>query len=177
MSTIFYFSYGSNMSTPRLTNRVPSARVVSIAQLRLHRLKFHKKSRDGSGKCDVEYTSNANDLVYGVVFQISASEKKELDRKEGLGNGYKEKTVSVITQNGEILETVTYYATSIDSTLKPYDWYKEHVLRGAREHGLPPGYIASIEAVNAIADPDKSRYEKELSIYHCMTNRMSHSGQ
>lgn len=153
------------MSTPRLTDRVPSARAVTVARLHKHKLKFHKKSKYGSGKCDAEFTNDAEDVVYGVVFQISAAEKPELDRKEGLRNGYEEKNVSVIAQNGETLDAVTYYATSTDSSLKPYDWYKEHVIRGAREHGLPPEYIATIDAINSMPDPDNKRHEKELSIY------------
>lgn len=154
------------MSIPRLTDRVLSARAVTIAQLHKHKLKFHKKSKkDGSAKCDVEYTNNPEDVVHGVVFQILASEKPKLDEKESLGKGYKEKIVSVIAQNGETLDAVTYYATNIDPSLKPYDWYKEHVIRGAREHGLPPEYIATIDAINSMSDPDKKRHEKELSIY------------
>ncbi len=153
------------MSTPRLTDRVPSARAVTIAQLHKHKLKFHKKSKDGSAKCDAEYTNNTEDVVYGVVFQISASEKPELDIKEGLRKGYEEKSVSVIAQNGETLDAVTYYATNIDPSLKPYDWYKEHVIRGAREHGLPPEYIATINEINSMPDPDTEKYDRELSIY------------
>ena len=153
------------MSTPRLTDRVPSVRAVTIAQLHKHKLKFHKKSNDGSAKCDAEYTNNAEDVMYGVVFQISASEKPELDIKEGLRKGYEEKIVSVIAQNGETLDAVTYYATNIDPSLNPYDWYKEHVIRGAREHGLPPEYIATIDAINSMPDPDTERHKRELSIY------------
>ena len=122
---MLYFSYGSNMSTPRLTDRVHSARAVTIAQLLKHKLKFHKKSKkDGSAKCDAEYTNNAEDVVHGVVFQILASEKPELDKQEGKGAGYEDKIVSVITQNGETLDAVTYYATKINPLLMPYDWYR-----------------------------------------------------
>ena len=124
------------MSTPRLTDRVPSVRAVTIAQLHKHKLKFHKKSNDGSAKCDAEYTNNAEDVMYGVVFQISASEKPELDIKEGLRKGYEEKIVSVIAQNGETLDAVTYYATNIDPSLNPYDWYKEPCLSGCHTHLL-----------------------------------------
>jgi gamma-glutamylcyclotransferase len=165
MDTMLYFSYGSNMSTPRLTDRVPSARAITIARLHNHKLKFHKKSDDGSGKCDAEFTNDAEDVVYGVVFQIFVSEKGALDKKEGLGKGYEEKKVTVIKQNGETLDVVTYYATRTDLSLKPYDWYKEHVIRGAREHGLPLEYIAIIDAINSMSDPKKERHEKELSIY------------
>lgn len=153
------------MSTPRLVDRVPSAKVVSVTRLEKHRLKFHKKSKQGSGKCDIEHTNNPCDIVYGVVFQIPASEKTALDKKEGLGNGYNQKSVSVLAQNGETLNAVTYYATDIDPSLKPFGWYKEHVVRGAKEHHLPPEYIKSIEAVKSVADPDQKRHDNELSIY------------
>jgi hypothetical protein len=56
------------MSTPRLVDRVHSAKAVSVAPGR--HSKFHKKSKYGSGKCDIELTNNQNDVVYGVVFQI-----------------------------------------------------------------------------------------------------------
>ena len=83
------------MSSRRLLERAPSATFLSIATLKEHRLRFHKKSRDGSGKCDAEYTANPDDCVMGVIFMMSASDKKELDRKECLGFGYKEKNVTV----------------------------------------------------------------------------------
>jgi cation transport regulator ChaC len=165
MDKIFYFSYGSNMSTARLEQRTPSARAVAVARLQRHRLRFHKIGRDSSGKCDVEFTDDATDVVYGVVFEIAASEKLQLDEHEGLKKGYEEKRVSIHTKGGKELEALTYYATSIDPALRPYDWYKEHVLRGAREHGLPRGYVDSIAAVGAVPDPDTPRCERELAIY------------
>lgn len=49
---ILYFAYGSNMSSARLRARVPSCRPIGIAFLPGHELRFHKRSKDGSGKCD-----------------------------------------------------------------------------------------------------------------------------
>ena len=100
-----------------------------------------------------------------MVFEILISDKHILDQYEGLGNGYEEKTVSIILPDGEAIEAATYYATHIDASLKPYHWYKEHVLRGAREHALPSEHIAAIEAIPSIADPDQDKHVKELSIY------------
>jgi gamma-glutamylcyclotransferase len=169
MDTYYYYSYGSNMSTSRITGRACSARFVTVAWLDKHKLKFHKKSKDGSGKCDAEHTNNKEDFIYGVVFQIDEAEKSKLDRKEGLHCGYLKKTVSVTTEAGETLKAEMYYATNcatnIDPLLEPYDWYKEHVLRGAHEHGLPSEYIATIDAVNSKPDPCTTRRERELSIY------------
>ncbi len=66
MTTIKYFAYGSNMSSRRLMDRVPSAQFVSIGKLGEHRLRYHKKSKDGSGKCDIEHTENPENSVWNV---------------------------------------------------------------------------------------------------------------
>ena len=153
------------MSSRRLLERAPSATFLSIATLKEHRLRFHKKSSDGSGKCDAEYTANPDDCVMGVVFMMSASDKKELDRKECLGFGYEEKTVTVMLENGNRIETSTYFAVETDATLNPWSWYKKHVLRGARENNLPHDYISIIEKIESSPDPDMDRHEQELAIY------------
>ena len=158
------FSYGSNMSLARLQDRVPSARFMAVATLQAHRLQFHKVSKDGSGKGDAEETGNPEDRVIGVVYEISDSEKPTLDQKEGLGSGYDEKQVEVTTAQGR-LTALMYFATKVDSQLKPYRWYQEHVLVGVRENGLPPEYIVQIEAMEAVDDPDAARHERELAIY------------
>ena len=158
------FSYGSNMSVTRLRDRVPSARFVAVAVLPAHRLRFHKVSNDGSGKCDAEETGNRADQVMGVVYEIADDERPALDRKEGLGSGYDVKEIEVTTAQGN-LTALMYFATQVDSARKPYLWYKEHVLIGARESGLLSEYIAQIEAVEAVEDPDRTRHERELAIY------------
>jgi len=153
------------MSSKRLKDRVPSACYVTIATLFKHELRFHKKSKDGSSKCDAYETGSDDHRIIGVVFEVSESEKPELDKKEGLRNGYEEKQVNLVTQSGENVEAITYYATNIDKTKKPYDWYKQHVINGAEEFGLPDDYIDKIRNTESIIDNKPSRYEIELSIY------------
>lgn len=158
-----YFAYGSNMSIKRMIARVPSTTVDTVACLKKHALLFHKKSKDGSAKCDVIETEKENDTVWGVVFDIDEDEKTKLDGFEG--RGYKSKEIELIGRDEKTFKAITYYAANIDEHLKPYSWYTEHVLRGAREHNLPPEYIASIEKVKAIQDPDQERHDRELAIY------------
>jgi len=162
---VLYFAYGSNMSSRRLLARTPSATVVSVAKLNDHQLKFHKLSKDGSGKCDIAETNQMENYVLGIVYKIAVVDKSALDGYEGLGNGYEEKRVQVESLNGEFLQAFSYYATHIGEGLKPYSWYKEHVLRGAWEHHLPKEYIENIERIEHMADNDKTRAEKELAIY------------
>ena len=154
------------MSTVRLRARTPSAVVVAVAKLARHRLKFYKAGKDGSGKCDIFNTGGANDRVYGVVFAIEAAEKSDLDIVEGLGADYSEKTVQVTTLEGLEMNVVTYVAIKIDMQSKPYHWYKNHVLRGAREHHLPEDYVFEIETVEAINDPIRERHDQEMRIYY-----------
>ena len=155
------------MSSKRLKSRIGSAKMIGIGILHNHRLEFHKISiKDQSGKCDV--VASESDIVYGVLFEIDKEQKIKLDELEGLGKGYAEKAVAVeLIESGEIICAVTYYATRKDPKLKPYTWYKKHVLAGASEVGLPASYIACIKNVEADKDPDKKREAKELRIYSC----------
>ena len=160
------FAYGSNMSSRRLEERVDNARKVGTFRLDGHALRFHKVSHlDGSGKCDAYETGLKSDFVLGVLYEIEDSEKQNLDRAEGLHSGYEEKLVAVVGPSGVREEAVVYYATHIDKSLRPYTWYKTHVLVGAREARLDAAYISAIEAQPAIEDPCRERELKQLKIY------------
>ena len=162
---MYYFSYGSNMSTPRMLKRVPSAKVIALGSLNNHKLKFHKIGKDGSSKCNIFETLVSKDIVYGVVYKIRESEKANLDHAEGLGLGYEQKSVKVSIINNQSILAMTYYATKIKEELKPYHWYKEHVVRGAIENKLPSEYVTKIESVESEEDPEEKRKARELSIY------------
>lgn len=156
--TFRYFAYGSNMLTRRLTaaNRAPSAKPLGIGYLEGLRLTFHKVSRDGSGKCDAERTGNDTDRVYGVLFEINSKEKDALDCAEGLGKGYKEEKVDVVTDSGNV-RAITYIATEKEPVLRPYHWYKALTVAGAVEHGLPGHYVEWLRAFESVEDPNDSR--------------------
>jgi len=154
------------MSIKRILSRVPSAKKIGVGKLSSHELKFHKVSNnDGSAKCDIIETGQGDSEVMGVLFEIDEKGKSVLDRKEGLNYGYAEKEVEVTMNNGEKLSAFTYYATNINENLKPFNWYKEHVLRGATENNFPEEYIKNIEKIEATKDPDKNRHDEEMKIY------------
>jgi hypothetical protein len=160
MSTILYFAYGSNMSTPRLRYRVPGCRFEFVARLPNYKLCFHKRSNDGSVKCNAFKTAEPTDAVIGAVYEIPTNEKRALDDAEGLGSGYHEETVRVLSPEGEKVAVRTFIADAsfIDDSLQPYSWYKDFVFAGAEEHQLPPEYVESrIGAVHAICDPNPQR--------------------
>jgi len=162
---VLIFAYGSNLCMGRLKGRVPSARVVTVASLAGHALRFHKRSRlDGSGKADAYETGRATDEVWGVVYEIDPAEKPDLDKAEGLGAGYDEKTVTLESDDGREIVALAYVATDIDPDLVPYGWYKAHVVRGARQHGLPEEYVRRIEVQASSDDPKQDRVRRERSV-------------
>lgn len=156
------------MWTPRLRKRVPSVDPVSGAVLKHHRLTWHKQGVDGSAKCDIVGV-DVEDGVYGVLFEMDAGERDRLDRAEQLGTGYDMKTVEIEVGVGAGRDTVTaftYYALMKDAALVPYRWYKELVVAGAREHGLPGDYIDRLKRVKATEDSDRRRVLKAERLLH-----------
>tara|TARA_Y100001960_G_C14705095_1_gene843876 strand:+ start:326 stop:748 length:423 start_codon:yes stop_codon:yes gene_type:complete len=125
-----YFTYGSNISSRRLRERVPSARPIGRAKLAGYSLAWHKIGRDGSGKCDV-VEAGGGDHVWGVLYRMDPAERHLLDRAEDLGHGYEEKIVDVVVEGDEQpVRAFTYRALQIDSGLRPSSWYNKHVLTG-----------------------------------------------
>lgn len=157
------------MSLKRLQSedRVPNARRLEICTLAHHDLRFHKISKDGSSKCDAFFTGQDSDRIWGMLYEINELYLPALRNAEGLGYGYEEKSVIVFDQQNRQHTAMTYFASSayIGHDLKPYEWYKNHVLTGAEEGFLPEDYIARIEVVACVQDPETSRAEKEFSIY------------
>lgn len=86
-------------------------------------------------------TSNTNDVVIGAFFEINDNEK----------------IVTVLGHSGETFEALTYYAIKMDTSLKPYSWYLNHVVIGAKETNLPIEYLGIIESTHSIEDPNKKR--------------------
>jgi hypothetical protein len=170
---LFYFAYGSNMCTGRLTTRVASAKPSGIAKLASHAFRFHKRSDDGSSKADAFFTGKDEDIVWGVLFELREADKPTLDRVEGLGHGYVEQLLTVERREGGQRAVFLYSAqkTHIEADLHPYSWYKRFVVEGARQHGLPPSYVAQIEALPDIQDPDRERDAKNRRIPLLTQNR------
>jgi gamma-glutamylcyclotransferase len=161
--TFLYFAYGSNMLTERLRLRSPSARPVAVAVLAGHELRWHKVSRDQSGKCDIVQVEAPQARVIGVVYEILTSEEAALDAAEGLGDGYARKLVVLETEGGQVLAQ-TYVATNTEPSAVPFTWYKALVVAGAKQHGLPGEYISALEAAAAKVDTNAGRAARNFAL-------------
>jgi AIG2-like family len=77
--------------------------------------------------------SDTSGCLNWACLRIPANEKRALDRAEGLGSGYHEEIVYVLSPKVEEVTVRTYItdAPAVDDSLQPYSWYKELVLAGA----------------------------------------------
>ena len=147
---VAYFAYGCNMSTQWLKNRVVYAKPLSRAKLPNKRLVCNKKSIDGSGKANL--VDSPRDMVWGVLYEIDEVELNKLDLIEG---GYKREILEVITDEGSPVKAHVYISSKLTKAARPYDRYKELMIKGAREHQLPASYMKYLEQINSKPSPGR----------------------
>ena len=145
--SVLYFAYGSNLKEGRMRQRVPSARTETVAFLDHHRLVCNKRGRDGSAKANL--ARDAGHRVWGVLYRIEPGHLTLLDRFE---TGYERVEVEVCTAAGDAHRASTYRSDRVTREPIPFAWYRELILEGAREHGLPAEYLKLLEALPARSD-------------------------
>lgn len=153
---MYYFAYGSNMLTARLARRVPSVWPAGPAWLDGHRLYWHLRGGDGSGKCNIVATGNDSDRVHGVLFELDPDRLSHLHAAEGPAYQFVETAVG--TASGS-RTAATYRGRShwLDDGLIALDWYRDFVVEGARAHGLPAEWVDWLASSPAQPDSDIAR--------------------
>lgn len=160
------FSYGSNMLTARIKNRVASYKYYGVGFIQGYSLRFHKVSKDGSGKADAYYSGKEEDFIWGVIGEIEEKDKPILDKFEGLGKGYNEKVIEVTLVENSKIDANIYIADQefINADILPYNWYREFVIKGAIENALPKEYTENIKQIGSFRDENNDRREKNFRI-------------
>jgi gamma-glutamylcyclotransferase (GGCT)/AIG2-like uncharacterized protein YtfP len=146
-----YFAYGSNMHLPRLREREPSAERLAIGTIRHHRFAWNKLGRDGSAKANLIPAEGAT--VWGVVFAIDPGDWPVLDRFE---RDYERRSVLVHTSD-DGLRCETYLSNRLVDREVPHEWYRDLVVRGARESELPPDWVEMLASAVPTAGSEPSR--------------------
>jgi gamma-glutamylcyclotransferase (GGCT)/AIG2-like uncharacterized protein YtfP len=153
MPTLRYFAYGRNMAASAMALACPGHRYLGPAQLRDHRLAFTRRSlRTGTGVADA--IEAAGEHVWGALYELQEADLAALDEKEGNGWAYERRSVRVAVGAGaELLEAFAYRVIEPDGAhIQPSPEYREALLTGARERGLPSGYVKALAALAAFAD-------------------------
>jgi len=130
-----YFAYGSNMHSPRLLERVPGARPRGVARLLDHAMRCNKLGDDGSAKANL--VACPGDLVWGVVYELEWTRWPQLDAWEP---GYDRMEVRVVADGESAVAAQTYVSRKLTDDERSHAWYRELMVCGAEEHGLPAAY-------------------------------------
>ena len=142
-TTFRYFAYGSNLWTPRMVARCPSARIIGTALLEGWRQVYDKPSVDGSAKLNIR--ADPDGRVLGAVYEIAAAERERLDAAEP---DYTPLMMAV---------GLTYAYTGEPTSAPPLRWYVDLVENGARSHGLePPPTPAEVRPAASSSRPSTS---------------------
>jgi cation transport regulator ChaC len=154
--TLWYFAYGSNMCRAIFVERRTIQPSTSTwGWLAGWRLCFDLPV--GPGERGVaNLVPDAAASTCGVLHRISIEEAALLDRTEGVHGGlYQRVAVAVAAAHGETITAFTYQSTLTPSPRKPSPRYMGLLLDGAREHGLPPEYVAYLQSF-ALAHDERS---------------------
>ncbi len=151
-----YFAYGSNMNWEVIRARAPSAKYISIARLKDHRLTVSRKcTRRECGVADV--VPDRDHEVWGVLYEIDERDFVVLDDAEDFvagraQNGYtrRENNVYINGEDTPLLVWV-YFAEKEDNPPLPNSEYKKLMVEGARHWQLPDKYIEQLEQIK-VAD-------------------------
>jgi len=136
-----YFAYGSNMASARLRERAPAAHALGAALLPDYAWRCNKRSADGTARANLVPAKGAE--TWGVLYEVQARDWEALDRAEP---GSERISVEVV-RDGVRGAAQTYVSDHVAADWSPATWYLGLLVAGAREHALPPAWIAAIEAL------------------------------
>jgi len=145
--TVRYFAYGSNLDKRQIQQRLGRVPPSTVACLPHYRVAFNKRG-SALGETYANIVEDPDGQVWGVVYELTASEVEILDQCEGLPGGhYRRGCVEVIARSGETIQAETYFAGEnfLCAEGQPSVEYLEKILAGARAHRLPEDYIRGLE--------------------------------
>jgi hypothetical protein len=134
---MLHFAYGSNMDRAAMRRRCPTAAAIGPARLDGWRFVI---TRDGYASV----VPAPGDDVHGLLWQLRPRDLAALNAYEALERGlYRRRTIPVVSPHGRLPALV--YVARDGGAGRPQPGYQESVVTAARDVGLPPAYVRSLE--------------------------------
>jgi cation transport regulator ChaC len=147
--TVWYFAYGSNLSTAQMKSRAGDVPEGQVATLANYELVFNRKVRGGAAAANIRPAPGKR--VLGVLYRVSDAALRNLDRYEGVPEHYRRIEVKVSGPHGQPVNAQVYIATKVEKGLRPAAHYLQSILAGAAEHSLPADYVEEIKAAAGVS--------------------------
>jgi len=141
---MYYFAYGSNMDLNRLSGRIKRKPEGIAGYLEDYTLVFNKVASKPANAGYANIIESSGKRVHGVIFDLTESEFKILDKCEGVASGdYYRKTMSIHTDS-KIIEAIVYIAclSRVKENLMPTREYLNYLLAG--QCYLPDEYFKNL---------------------------------
>jgi len=135
---VAYFAYGSNMWSEQMAARCPGVTRPTAACLRGWRLVINER-----GVATIVLDSLAE--VHGVVWRVTDEHLATLDRLEGVGEGRYDRTSVDVTVGEDATVRAEVYVDPRCTPGPARVGYRERLISGAVEHGLPDAYRAFLD--------------------------------
>ncbi|HHX61087.1 MAG TPA: gamma-glutamylcyclotransferase, partial [Epulopiscium sp.] len=126
-----YAAYGSNMNLKQMKKRCPKAKVIGVGILNDYKLTFR-----GNGHANIEASDGFQVPI--VLWEITPTCERALDRYEGYPNYYIKKPILVETKSGS-KKAMAYVMTSNYEKLKatPTATYYDIICQGYLDNHIP----------------------------------------
>ena len=170
--TCFYFAFCPDMlaAPMKAVDNAPSARVIGAGYVTRFRLTFNNASSADSVGCNIEWTGNTANRVYGVVYELT--EKDQVCRATATGDDDSYRTLDVLVTlfPGSSLETPILIcqthvkvASRKDPSLRPRAEYLAILIAFAEDNSLPRGYIDWLRTVPTRGENNTERVRTEIA--------------
>ena len=131
MENTLYFAYGSNINLGQMEYRCPDASVVGPVVLEGWELLFRR-----GGFATI--APKEGETVHGLLWSLTRSCERSLDRYEGYPRFYDKQMVTVRDSEGRSLSVMAYIMDErFREPMLPTDSYYNGILEGYRQNGLP----------------------------------------
>lgn len=129
---MYYFAYGSNLNKKQMIERCPDSKPMFTATVPNYKLVFVGWSRQWQGGV-ASIKSFRGDRVRGAIYQVSEQCLRQLDRYE---SGYNRFKITVLGEDSESLEAVTYIKVGQLEETPPSNEYLALIQQGLRDWRL-----------------------------------------
>jgi gamma-glutamylcyclotransferase (GGCT)/AIG2-like uncharacterized protein YtfP len=131
--TKLYFAYGSNLWPEQMQHRCPGHRIIGPGRLSGYRWIISKR-----GYANI--VKSLSDEVQGVVYEITESDERILDRYEGVEIGSYGKAMMLVTI-GKQVHGCLVYVDPIEEEGNPRHEYIDRINKGIAASQLPAEYL------------------------------------
>jgi len=129
---MYYFAYGSNLNRKQMQERCPDSKPLFTAVLPNYKLVFVGWSRKWRGGV-ASIKSFRGERVRGALYEVSEPCLQRLDRYE---SDYKRFKVTVVGEDKELIEAITYIKAGQLEETPPSKEYLAVIQQGLRDWRL-----------------------------------------